>query len=335
MNEYSSYAAALAKAGDLSPKSIDALSDAMRQHFSLKPVPAEVLAKGDYGPKVTANLTRLRLAVADGHRSWRGIVVGFPGSRSQLSTSRVGTPYLRKILYPILEVRRRLEIHLVAHIPCLYLLGERFSDVFLRKFNLLSQVFPHVIVLTQDLLTCSRSTNDASSLQRTTGPEAALQKTLCTLMAHPDGLRIPVGEGAVTTGFLAYEVPTSEGTVNPERLDILGYDTKDHSLVAIELKARGCGRVEVENLFLQGMEHRNWLENNKMALKLLFDGPRGGRINTRKRVRLVLGFDEEHPPDLFHNLRAVATQKDKHMKVDFVRMTFDSGNSDELTMTRV
>jgi hypothetical protein len=58
------------------------------------------------------------------------------------------------------------------------------------------------------------------------------------------------------------------------------------------MKGPEAKRVEIENLFLQGLEHRNWLEYNKMAVKLMFDGVRGPRINTRKRVRLLLAFFE-------------------------------------------
>ena len=70
---------------------------------------------------------------------------------------------------------------------------------------------------------------------------------------------------------------------------------RDHpptsQIVTFELKGPNAGRVELENLFLQGLEHRNWIEKNKMTLKLLFDsGPKGKWINTRKRVRLLLGF---------------------------------------------
>jgi len=121
--------------------------------------------------------------------------------------------------------------------------------------------------------------------------------------------------------FLCSEVPCSEGTENPERLDILGYDEYDHALLAFELKGENAGRVELENLFLQGIEHRNWLEKNKMAIKLLFDGgPRGKRINTRKRVRLLLGYYGGNVPHLFDELRTEAIRRDPYLEIDFIKI---------------
>lgn len=35
---------------------------------------------------------------------------------------------------------------IVEELQCVYILGERFPDVFLRKFRLLDQVIPHVVV---------------------------------------------------------------------------------------------------------------------------------------------------------------------------------------------
>lgn len=105
-------------------------------------------------------------------------------------------------------------------------------------------------------------------------------------------------------------------------MDILGYDESDHSLVAFELKGLVANRVEIENVFLQGIEHRNWLEKNKMAMKLLFDrGPKGKRINTRKRVRLLLGFYGEKVPHIFNELRKESKRRDPYTEIDFVRIS--------------
>jgi hypothetical protein len=103
---------------------------------------------------------------------------------------------------------------------------------------------------------------------------------------------------------------------DPERLDLLAYDSRDHSLVAFEIKGPKASQVEKENLFFQGMEHRDWLEKNKMGIKLAFDkGPKGTRINTKKRVKLVLGCFDDH---LLEQLRKYERklQRDKHLKVE-------------------
>jgi hypothetical protein len=104
-------------------------------------------------------------------------------------------------------------------------------------------------------------------------------------------------------------------------LDILGYDEPDHGLIAFEIKGKATSRMEVENLFLQGIEHRNWLEKNKMAVKLLFDEGLKGKINTRKRVRLVLGFSEIKVPHIFYELREESKKRDKYTEIDFVRLS--------------
>ena len=155
-------------------------------------------------------------------------------------------------------------------------------------------------------------------------PFTRVQAQLCKEMTRKDGLSIPIAKSDLNAGLLAYELPTWEGTKEPERLDILGYDKKDHSLIAFEIKRPGCGGVELENLFSQGMEHRNWLEENKMAVKLTLDGPKGKRINTRKRVRLILGFFSEQVPALFYELRSEAQKKDRHLGIDFVQFRVDS-----------
>jgi hypothetical protein len=141
---------------------------------------------------------------------------------------------------------------------------------------------------------------------------------------RPSGLDVPANRASFSLGYVSHEVPTFEGTRNPERLDILGYDQASGALVAVELKRREAGRVELENLFLQAWEHRTWLEENKRAVKFLFEGPRGRRINTRKRARLVLGIGGDSVPDLFWQLRDNAQKSDPHLEIDFVRARFAS-----------
>ena len=61
-----------------------------------------------------------------------------------------------------------------------------------------------------------------------------------------------------------------------------------------------------------------------MAIKLMFDrGPLGRRINTHKRVRLVLGYCSAETPHLFKDLRKQAEQMDKFLKIDFVQFVKD------------
>ena len=81
----------------------------------------------------------------------------FQETVNELSTISVGTPYLRKILYPILDLHHRLQTQSGKRYPCIYFVSERFSDVFLRKFELLKEVIPHIIVLTHDIYECSKN----------------------------------------------------------------------------------------------------------------------------------------------------------------------------------
>jgi hypothetical protein len=309
----------------LSRVTIDQILDTLRrQHLQLDPVPSEIRNASPFGPKITEELMRLPIYIAGGVRSWSGLVVCFPGNREELSTGFVGTPYLRRILYPILDLHRRLPSNGTGELPCIYILGERFPDVALRKFRLLDQVIPHVIVLTGDILKSKRAS--VIPLAPKLKNEAWAQAMLCMEMEASHGLAVPLRDAQTRLGYISTELPTGEGTRDPERLDILAYDKSDHSLVAVEIKGPDAKRVEIENLFLQGLEHRNWLEYNKMAVKLMFDGVRGRRINTRKRVRLLLAFFGNHVPTLFHELRAEAMRKDRHLAIDFARLVIQETN---------
>lgn len=208
------------------------------------------------------------------------------------------------------------------------MLGVGFPDVVLRKLRLLELVIPHVVALTPDLL-------DEPELP-TAGPqvdELWVQSWLCRKMKGPDGLRVPVDEGEIELSYLRHELSTGEGTYRRERLDILGVDKDEKSLVAFEIKGPDCGRVQLENLFLQGLAHQKWLEGNKMGIKFAYDGPEGGRINTRKRVRLVLGFFQEEVPELFWEMRREA-MRDPYLKIDFVGFSHSGGLDGELALTR-
>lgn len=308
--------------GRLSSTTIDIIKELIKNEgLSINQIPPSLLKKSKYGEKITEHLTRLTLSVVEGNPSWEGLFIGFPGNRNELSTKSVGTPYLRMILYPILDLHHRLQSSSGKRLPCIYFCGERFSDVFLRKFELLTNVVPHSIVLTNDLYQCSKNKSFPPRTEKI-GNESWTQMKICEQMNSRKGLNIPTESGTLRVKFLSSEVPCSEGTENPERLDVLGYDDSDHSLVAFELKGPRANRVEFENLFLQGIEHRNWLEKNKMAIKLLFDGgPRGKRINTRKRVRLLLGFYGNKVPPIFDELREQTKRRDPYTEIDFVRIS--------------
>ena len=286
-------------------------------------IPTTLTKKNQYGEKITDLLTRLTLYVVVGNSSWEGLVVGFPGDQYQLSTKSIGTQNLRKILYPMLDLHHRLQSELGKDLPCIYIVGERFSDVFLRKIDLLRNVVPHIIVLTGDLYKCS--TNKSAPITTDhNDSESWTQMKLCQMMDTKDGIVIPGKGKDINAKFLSYELLCAEGNENPERLDILGYDKSDHALIAFEIKGPRAGRVDLENLFLQGIEHRNWLEKNKMAVKLLFDrGPRGRRINTKKRVRLLLGFYGNQVPHLFKELRYEAVRRDPYLEIAFIQLSHD------------
>jgi len=207
--------------------------------------------------------------------------------------------------------------------PCLYILGEVFSDVWLRKFRFFHYMVPHVIVITEALKNsysskCIKGKNKSPK----TEAESYFQNRLATKMKSKIGLHIKlVSGGRMTLRFLGREVPTGEGSNYPERLDLLGYDSQDHSLVAFEIKGPKASQIEKENLFFQGMEHRDWLEKNKMGIKFVFDkGPKGRKINTKKRVKLVLGcFDDQILEQLIKYEKKL--KKDKHLEIDVCNLT--------------
>jgi len=302
--------------------------------MKVEDLPAEILRRARYRSK-------LKFGVCRGNRSWEGLVVGFPGARQDLSTENVGTPFLRKILYPMLLLHRSLGPHYSRPMACLYLLGDRFNDVFLRKFRFLSALVPHVIVVSKDLQNWAgrKAGHVPGTPQKKRIDETYLQWSLCAQMSSPDGLNLPSNSGeSIRTGLLSYEVPTVAGNWKTERLDILGYDRDDSSLVAFEIKGPDAGRPELENLFFQGLEHQNWLEANKMALKFALEGPRGTRINTRKRVKLVLGFCEDKKgggiPELFYHLRAEALRKDRFLRIEFCRLISPAKGGGEVRVGR-
>jgi len=315
MPDKETYASSLKK-GTLSKKAVNNLLELMRSRgMSVEKLPAEILKQTGYRPKIEYWVCR-------GNRSWEGLVVGFPGTKKDLSTKNVGTPFIRKILYPLLALHRGLSLHYSRPMPCLYLLGDHFNDVFLRKFSFLDSLVPHVIVLSDDLRKwVCRKAGHKPIEPAVQINEYYFQKSLCERMDSDEGLLLPSSSGKnIRVGLISYEVPTVASTLKTERLDILAYDQDDHSLVAFEIKGPDASRPELDNLFFQGFEHRNWLEENKMALKFAIHGPRGKEINTRKRVKLVLGFCGDKIPELFFDLKTQALKKDRFLQIDFCRL---------------
>jgi len=332
MSEKETYARAL-REGSLSKIAINNISEFMiSRGMSIEKSSAVILEQ----KKITRYRPKLELYMCRGRRSWEGLVVGFPGTKEDLLTKNVGTPYLRRILYPILALHWRIRMEYSGTMPCLYLIGAHFNDVFLRKFSFFISLVPHVIVLTEDLRRCAVSKKrHVSTFSYDRINENYFQKSLCKQMSSEEGLKLPSSTGKdIHVGLISYEVPTVAGTTRPERLDILGYDIDDHSLVAFEIKGPDAGRVELENLFFQGLEHRNWLEENKMAVKFAFDGPTGNRINTRKRVKLILGFCGEEVPTLFLDLRNDALKRDRHLQIEFCRFLTPSVAGGQVEVSR-
>ncbi|HOX14935.1 MAG TPA: hypothetical protein PLP18_02290 [Smithellaceae bacterium] len=293
------------------------------QHLVVSKIPKEIINSGN---KITYNLTSLPIYLLKGHKSWSGIAVCFPGNKEDLQTDNIGTPYIRSILYPILELSRRLKEEKEGRFECIYIVGEYISEVLLRKFRLLKFLTPNLIVLSKNIL----ALKDPPSIDKSVSPkkinEDFVQKLLCSKMLEPDGLSIPTRSDKITAGYIKHEMKTQRGTKEPEKLDILAYDKNDGSLIAFEIKGPSCSRVELENLFLQGIEHQRWVEENKRAIKLFYEGPRKTAINTRKRVRLFLGFFGDSVPALFYNLRGQVEAEDRNLKIEFVRFYFDMFN---------
>ena len=118
--------------GLLTCKYVNDLKNILERYLTVDEIPNSI--KNNL--PLTKNFTRLHLCIAKGNKSWQGLVVGFPGDTKDLTTGNVGTPYLRIILYPILELFQEVNKDLNNNAKCIYFLGSRFSDVFIRKFKL-------------------------------------------------------------------------------------------------------------------------------------------------------------------------------------------------------
>lgn len=317
------------KDGKLSLYAVNSIMQYVSKHLVVSEIPENILHSGN---KITYNLTSLPIYLLKGHKSWSGIAVCFPGNKEDLQTDKIGTPYIRSILYPILELSRRVKEKEEGRYECIYIIGEYISEVLLRKFRLLKFLTPNLIVLSKNILALKDPVSIVKSVSPDKRNEDFVQKLLCCRLFEPEGLSIPTRSGKINAGYIKHEMKTQRGTKEPEKLDILAYDKNDGTLIAFEIKGPACSRVELENLFLQGIEHQNWVEENKRAIKLFYEGPRRTAINTRKRVRLFLGFFGDSVPALFYDLREQAEAKDRDLKIDFIRFYFDMYN--ELFVSR-
>ncbi len=73
--------------------SLHAVNEAIKQisrHLVVSEIPKDIL---NFGNKITHNLTSLPLYLIKGHKSWSGIAACFPGSKEDLQTDKIGTPY--------------------------------------------------------------------------------------------------------------------------------------------------------------------------------------------------------------------------------------------------
>ncbi|MGB4204089.1 MAG: hypothetical protein WBJ84_00535, partial [Bacteroidales bacterium] len=206
--------------------------------------------EGEELKKKTGYKIKLPVYTVRGDKRWQGLAVGFPGTKDDLRTENVGTPWLRLILYPIIKMFKQFSDDHDGKMRSLYLMGTCFNDVFLRKFEFLKFVVPNVIILTDDLLKCHDKKAPAfpplKTDERHLKSEAYYQASLIEQMQGDSGLEIPIGEReSIRVKYVAHEVRTVEGTIYPERLDILGYDINDKSLVAFEIKGPKPKRVEL------------------------------------------------------------------------------------------
>jgi hypothetical protein len=96
--------------GGISQTTINKILDLMiEQDLKINPINPGIYKEYEFGGEITKQLTRLNLSIVEGNPSWEGLLVGFPGTVGQLSTKSVGTPYLRMIMYPILDLHHRLQ----------------------------------------------------------------------------------------------------------------------------------------------------------------------------------------------------------------------------------
>ena len=94
--------------GDLSKTALEAIGSLVRDKLFVQTVDERLLLRSPSQQALPSQVRHLLLQVASRARNWNGLVVGFPGTSKDLSTSHVGTPFLRMVLYPILELHARV-----------------------------------------------------------------------------------------------------------------------------------------------------------------------------------------------------------------------------------
>ncbi|MGC9469818.1 MAG: hypothetical protein ACP5HS_14580 [Anaerolineae bacterium] len=325
------YFRALSEGDVLDDKPVSSLLERLNADLGLELVPKQLLRQGGGRYKITEYLSRLTLRIAMRPRGWAGLVVGFPGSPSQLTTETFGTPYLRTILYPMVDLYERIRHSYGDDAQSLYLLGVRFPDAVLRKFELLSSVVPRLVVLTPDLL-CD--TSQIPLEVPTKVNEQWVQVALRRRMMSTDGLRIPLAHKDIRLDYLRHELSAAEGTRKREQLDLLGVDRLGGSLVVLEIKGPDCSRLELENLFFQGLDHLEWLESHKWSVKFVFDELGDKSIDITKPMRLVLGFFGPDMPELYDELRRRVLSRHPGRQIDFVQFGWAGGEGKDLTISR-
>ena len=92
----------------ISIKPVEPILNYMQKVMKFEEIPSILFRRGEYGSKITEELTRLKLLIVRGRKSWEGLLVSFPGNRHDLKTKNIGTPYIRMILYPILDLYDRI-----------------------------------------------------------------------------------------------------------------------------------------------------------------------------------------------------------------------------------
>ena len=90
--------------GKLTKKYILEIEGVLKKHLNVKEVAKEDVR--DMG--ISENLVRLPIFIIKGDKSWQGLAVGFPGNTEELTTNNVGTPFLRILLYPMLELFQKI-----------------------------------------------------------------------------------------------------------------------------------------------------------------------------------------------------------------------------------
>jgi len=229
--------------GELSLQAVKSLMLHVSKHLVVSEIPEDILNSGN---KITYNLASLPIYLVKGHKSWSGIAVCFPGNKQDLQTEKIGTPYIRSILYPILELSRRVKKKEPGRFECIYIVGEYISEVLLRKFRLLKSITPNIIVLSKNILALAGPVSAIKAVPPSKINEDFVQKSLCRKLLTPVGLSIPTRSDNINVGYIKHEMKTQCGTKEPEKLDILGYDKDDGSLIAFEIKGPTCSRVELE-----------------------------------------------------------------------------------------